>query len=70
MADDRIPRRVRLTLAGLALYLAMPLDIIPDFVPVLGQLDDLVLVVIGVAFIVRSIPMPLLESHIESLETP
>ena len=48
----------------------MPLDIIPDFVPVLGQLDDLVLVVIGVAFIVRSIPMPLLESHIESLETP
>jgi uncharacterized membrane protein YkvA (DUF1232 family) len=66
--DDQIPRRTRLVLVGLALYLAMPLDIVPDFVPVLGQLDDILVVAVGVAFMVRSIPQQVLESHITSVE--
>lgn len=39
-ADDRVPVRTKVALAGLAVYLASPWDIIPDFIPVLGQLDD------------------------------
>src|SRR3990170_8688853 len=39
-ADERVPLRTKLALAGLAVYLASPWDIIPDFIPVLGQLDD------------------------------
>lgn len=38
--DERVPKHTKLALAGLAVYLATPWDIIPDFIPVLGQLDD------------------------------
>ena len=38
--DERVPARTKLALAGLAVYLASPWDLIPDFIPVLGQLDD------------------------------
>jgi uncharacterized membrane protein YkvA (DUF1232 family) len=40
LADDRVPRRRKLLLAGLIGYLALPFDLVPDFVPVAGQLDD------------------------------
>ena len=46
MADRRVPTKAKATLAGAAAYLAMPFDLIPDFIPVLGYLDDLVLVIL------------------------
>ena len=46
MADHRVPAKVKATLTGVAAYLAMPFDLIPDFIPVLGYLDDLVLVIL------------------------
>src|SRR5881409_3634631 len=46
MADRRVPAKVKATLTGVAAYLAMPFDLIPDFIPVLGYLDDLVLVIL------------------------
>ena len=45
--SPRVPLRARLPLLLLIVYLAMPLDIIPEFIPVVGQLDDLL--VAGVA---------------------
>jgi len=41
--DPRMPRSSKLMLAGMAAYLASPIDLIPDFIPVLGQLDDALL---------------------------
>ena len=49
MADDRVPRRRKLLLALLVGYLALPFDLVPDFIPVAGQLDD----VLVVAFVLR-----------------
>jgi len=46
LADRRVPAQAKATLAGVVAYLAMPFDLIPDFIPVLGYLDDLVLVVL------------------------
>src|SRR2546429_66188 len=46
LADRRVPAQARATLAGVVAYLAMPFDLIPDFIPVLGYLDALVLVVL------------------------
>ena len=46
MADRRVPAQAKATLAGVVAYLAMPFDLIPDFIPVLGYLDDLVLVIL------------------------
>jgi uncharacterized membrane protein YkvA (DUF1232 family) len=49
-----VPRRAKLTLALLVPYLASPIDLIPDFIPVLGQLDDALLVVLALRRVVRA----------------
>jgi uncharacterized membrane protein YkvA (DUF1232 family) len=49
--DPRLPRRYKLLLGGLVAYLAMPFDLIPDFIPIAGQLDDAILV----ALVLRSV---------------
>jgi len=46
LADRRVPAQAKATLTGVVAYLAMPFDLIPDFIPVLGYLDDLVLVIL------------------------
>src|SRR3989449_5728695 len=46
LADRRVPAQAKAALVGVAAYLAMPFDLIPDFIPVLGYLDDLVLVIL------------------------
>jgi uncharacterized membrane protein YkvA (DUF1232 family) len=43
--DARVPRQDKWILAGVALYLLSPVDVVPDAIPVLGQLDDLGLVI-------------------------
>jgi uncharacterized membrane protein YkvA (DUF1232 family) len=43
--DSRVPRRDRVLLLALVGYLLLPFDIVPDFVPVAGQLDDAIVVV-------------------------
>ncbi len=54
--DPRTPWGARLIAAAVVAYAFSPLDLIPDFVPVLGYLDDLVLVPLGVALALRLIP--------------
>ena len=53
LGDRRVPRRAKVALALLVPYLLMPFDLIPDVIPVLGQLDDALLVVAAVAYVVR-----------------
>jgi uncharacterized membrane protein YkvA (DUF1232 family) len=54
--DERLPRRHRLLLAALVPYLAMPFDLIPDFIPVAGQLDDAVVVAFALRRVARANP--------------
>jgi len=42
--DDRVQRRYKVLLAALVAYLAMPFDLVPDFIPVVGLLDDVIIV--------------------------
>jgi uncharacterized membrane protein YkvA (DUF1232 family) len=51
MRDPRIPRRHKLLLVALAGYLALPFDLVPDFIPVAGQLDDAIIA----ALVLRSV---------------
>jgi uncharacterized membrane protein YkvA (DUF1232 family) len=44
LRDERLPRRHKLLLGAVIPYLALPFDLIPDFIPVVGQLDDALLV--------------------------
>ena len=53
LQDDRVPSRAKVALALLVPYLALPLDVVPDFIPVAGQLDDAILVAAVIAYVVR-----------------
>ena len=53
LRDPRVPRRHKLALALLVVYLVLPFDLVPDFIPVAGQLDDAILVALVLRSLVR-----------------
>jgi uncharacterized membrane protein YkvA (DUF1232 family) len=61
--DPRTPLLAKLLAGAVAAYAFSPIDLIPDFIPVLGLLDDLLIVPLGVWAVVRLIPAPLLAEH-------
>jgi len=63
MKDSRVPARAKAKLALFAAYLASPVDIIPDFIPVAGQLDDLVGAVYVIRNIMKSTPREVILEH-------
>jgi uncharacterized membrane protein YkvA (DUF1232 family) len=63
LGDDRVPRRSKLLLAVLIGYLAMPFDLVPDFIPVAGQLDDAIIVAIVLRTLLRAGGPDLLREH-------
>lgn len=63
LRDDRVPRRRKLLLAGLVGYLALPFDLVPDFIPVAGQLDDVIVVAFVLRRFLRSGGEPLVREH-------
>lgn len=54
--DPRTPWYAKLLVAGIVAYALSPIDLIPDFVPVIGYLDDLILIPIGIALAIKLIP--------------
>jgi uncharacterized membrane protein YkvA (DUF1232 family) len=68
--DPRTPWYAKLLVAGIVAYACSPIDLIPDFVPVLGYLDDLVLIPIGIALTMRLVPPAvLIECRARAQET-
>jgi uncharacterized membrane protein YkvA (DUF1232 family) len=61
--DRRVPWYAKVVAGCVAAYALSPLDLIPDFIPVLGYLDDIILVPLGIALAIRLIPPDLLEEH-------
>lgn len=53
LSDPRVPRRAKIAVALLIPYLALPFDLVPDFIPVAGQLDDAILVAAIIAYVTR-----------------
>lgn len=60
--DPRTPLPVRALAVLVAAYALSPIDLIPDFIPVIGYLDDLVLVPLGLALVIRLTPPAVMES--------
>lgn len=58
--DPRTPLVAKLVAGGIAAYALSPIDLIPDFIPVVGYLDDLLIVPLGIALAVRLVPGPLM----------
>ena len=61
--DPRVPWPAKAVAAITVAYALSPIDLIPDFIPVIGHLDDLVLVPLGLALAIRLIPPPILAEH-------
>lgn len=61
--DKAQPRGVRIRLALLMVYLAFPIDLIPDFIPVLGYADDAIIVVAVLRSVVRRVGLEPLRAH-------
>ena len=57
--DPRLPTPLRLLALAVVAYALSPIDLIPDFIPVLGYLDDLLIVPLGLALILHLAPRPL-----------
>jgi len=60
--DPRTPLLVRALAVFVAAYALSPIDLIPDFIPVIGYLDDLILIPLGLALVVRLTPPEVLMS--------
>lgn len=63
LADPRIERRHKLVLGLLIAYLALPFDLVPDFIPIAGQLDDAILVALALRYVLRGAGPGLLAEH-------
>ena len=63
LADPSVPRRKKLVLAALVPYLLMPFDLVPDFIPVAGYLDDAVIVALVLRYVLRGSGHDLIAAH-------
>jgi uncharacterized membrane protein YkvA (DUF1232 family) len=63
LGDPRVPRPTKLLLGLLVLYLALPLDLVPDFIPVAGQLDDAILLALALRRLVRRAGTGVIREH-------
>jgi len=63
LADRGTPRSARLALVGLLVYLLSPLDLIPDFVPVIGAVDDLIVAAVVLHWVGRRVGLDDLRSR-------
>ena len=61
--DPRTPLAARVIAALVVAYALSPIDLIPDFVPVLGYLDDLIIVPLGLALVLRLVPAALMAEY-------
>ena len=63
LADERVPRQTKLALAGLAVYIVSPWDLIPDFIPGLGQLDDAIVLLLFVDAVLNQVDDSIILEH-------
>jgi uncharacterized membrane protein YkvA (DUF1232 family) len=63
--DPRVPWYAKVLAVAVAGYALSPIDLIPDFIPVLGYLDDIIIVPLGIMLVVRLIPPKIMAEHRE-----
>jgi uncharacterized membrane protein YkvA (DUF1232 family) len=58
--DPRVPRRAKLAVAFAALWVISPIDLVPEFLPVIGPLDDVVVIALALRYAARQVPREVL----------
>jgi uncharacterized membrane protein YkvA (DUF1232 family) len=67
--DPRVPWYAKVFVAAIVGYAVCPLDLIPDFIPVLGYVDDIILIPAGISLAIKMIPQDVLEECREKAQT-
>jgi len=67
--DPRVPWYAKAVAAAVAAYALSPIDLIPDFIPVIGYLDDLIILPLGILLVIKMIPPELLAELREKADT-
>jgi uncharacterized membrane protein YkvA (DUF1232 family) len=63
LRDGRVPLRAKIVLALATLWLASPIDLIPDFIPIAGQFDDAIVAALALRFILRTTDSAVVRQH-------
>lgn len=69
-SDPHTPLAAKILIALLVAYSLSPIDLIPDFIPVIGLLDDLIIVPLGIALVIRMIPDHIWQDCLLKAEMP
>jgi uncharacterized membrane protein YkvA (DUF1232 family) len=67
MADQRVALRVKLVPLGVFAYLLLPADLMPDMLPGFGQVDDIVVILLGLRFFLRLCPPEIIHEHVKAI---
>ena len=68
LRDKRVPRRRRLAMTLVGAYVASPIDLVPDFIPVLGSVDDLLVLAFAVDYLLQASPPEVIEEYWDGSE--
>ena len=68
LRDPRVPRNRRWAMAAVGAYLVSPIDLIPDFVPVLGGVDDLLVMAFAIDYLLKASPQEVISEHWDGSE--
>ena len=63
LTDPRVSRLDKLLVAGAVAYIVIPIDLIPDFIPFLGQVDDIYLLVLALQRLISNAGLPVVAEH-------
>jgi uncharacterized membrane protein YkvA (DUF1232 family) len=68
LRDERVPTAVKLIIPATLLYLISPVDVMPDLVPLVGQADDLMVVLLGIMAFIKLCPSGVVTEHESAIE--
>ena len=68
LADPRTPRLTKFLLGSAVAYTVTPIDLIPDFIPIIGHVDDVIIIPTLVYVALKTIPKNLLEEHRQAID--
>ncbi len=67
--DPRVPWYAKIIIIATVGYALSPIDLIPDFIPILGQLDDLIIVPTGISLAIKMMPKEVIDEYREKAES-
>jgi uncharacterized membrane protein YkvA (DUF1232 family) len=63
LRDERVPTATKLVIPATLLYLISPLDLVPDLIPIVGQVDDVMILLLGIVAFIKLCPAWLVAEH-------